>query len=160
MVILRNKLRGISRQALERFARRAQRAAGLKGEVNVLVTGSMEIRRLNRRFRQMDKATDVLSFPAADGFSAGDIAISCDVGAANARRLGHDLVEELKILILHGMLHLSGYDHERDRGEMASQERRLRQALGLPGSLAERSRDDTRPAAGTRARARRRRRPT
>ena len=120
----------------------------------------MEIRRLNRRFRQMDKATDVLSFPATDGFSAGDIAISADVGAANARRLGLSPAEELKILILHGMLHLAGYDHERDQGAMARQEQRLRRALGLSMSLIERSGDGTRPATDARVRARRRGRRT
>ncbi|HEV8523777.1 MAG TPA: rRNA maturation RNase YbeY [Terriglobales bacterium] len=160
MVILRKKLAGISRRALEHFARRARRAAGLKGEVNVLVTGSAEIRRLNRRFRKKDEPTDVLSFPAADGISAGDIAISSEIGAVNARRLGLSPAEELKILILHGMLHLAGYDHERDQGAMARQEQRLRRALGLPSSLIERSRDGTPPTADGGVRARRRRRRT
>ena len=159
MVILRKKLAGISERSLERFTRRAQHAAGLEGEVNVLVTGTTEIRRLNRRFRDQDKATDVLSFPSADGLSAGDIAICAEISAANARRLGHSPSEELQILILHGMLHLAGYDHQRDGGEMAREEQRLRRALSLPVSLIERSRDGTGPAGkvGERARHRRRR---
>ena len=137
MIILRSQVAGSSAGALERFARRALRAVGLRGEVDVLVTGNAEVRRLNRRFRGQDEATDVLSFPAADG-DAGDIAISAPVAVANARRLGHSVADELKILILHGLLHLAGYDREHDRGEMARREARLRQALGLPASLLER----------------------
>ena len=137
--------------ALERFARRAGRAAGVQGEVNVLVTGDAEVRRLNRRFRRKDKPTDVLSFPAIDRHCAGDIAISASTAARNARRLGHTTAEELKILLLHGMLHLSGHDHETDRGEMARQEGRLRRALGLPASLLERA-GNGRPGRGGKAR--------
>jgi len=88
-----------------------------------------------------DKPTDVLSFPPvlglADGF-AGDVAISADIAAQNARRLGHSAAEEIKILVLHGVLHLAGYDHEHDHGEMARQEKRLRSFLNLPVVLIER----------------------
>ena len=139
MLILRRPIAGISAAALERFARRASRAAGVRGEVNILVTSDAEVRRLNRRFRRKDKTTDVLSFPAVDQHCAGDIAISASTAARNARRLGHTTAEEVKVLLLHGMLHLSGHDHETDRGEMARREGRLRRALGLPASLLERS---------------------
>ena len=138
MVILRHPIAGVSRAALERFAGRASRAAGLRAEVNVLVTGDAEVRRFNRQFRNKDKPTDVLSFPGGDEEFAGDIAISAATAARNARRLGHSTADELKVLLLHGLLHLAGYDHERDRGEMARKEQRLRRELGLPVSLIER----------------------
>jgi probable rRNA maturation factor len=139
VVILEKKTRGVSAASLARFAGRAQRAAGLRGRVNILVTGSAELRRLNRRYRRADQPTDVLSFPAparSHGM-AGDIAISAEVAAASARRLGHSAAAEVKILILHGLLHLTGLDHDdaRDRGQMSRREERLRRRLGLPGSL-------------------------
>lgn len=124
---------------LSRFAACARQAAGLRGEVTVLVTNNGEIRRLNREFRKKDKATDVISFPSeADGI-AGDIAISADIAGANGRKLGHGTLAELKILILHGMLHLAGFDHETDDGAMARREGALRKKLGLPLGLIERS---------------------
>jgi len=141
LVILRKRVAGLSETVLARFARRASHAARLRGAVNVLVIGSRELRALNSRFRGEDKPTDVLSFPPvlglADGF-AGDVAISADIAAQNARRLGHSAAEEIKILVLHGVLHLAGYDHEHDHGEMARQEKRLRSFLNLPVVLIER----------------------
>ena len=128
-------------RTLARFLARARNAAGLRGDVNVLVTSSRELRQLNRRYRGKDKPTDVLSFPATsheNGF-AGDIAIAAEIAAQNARRYGHKPADELKILTLHGILHLAGYDHERDNGRMARREAKLRAQLGLPGSLTERS---------------------
>ncbi len=138
LVIVHSKVQGVSARALGQFAARAQRAAGVRGEVDVLVTSSAELRRLNRRFRGKNAATDVLSFPSADG-TAGDIAIAAEVGVRNALRLGHSAAHELKILILHGLLHLAGYDHETDGGKMARKEARLRRALGLPVALIERT---------------------
>jgi len=145
VIIFKKNLPGATSAMLERFLARAQRAAGLRGEVNVLVAGSREIRELNRRYRGQDKATDVLSFPsdggAGKGF-AGDIAISADLAAQSARQFGHAPAEELKLLLLHGVLHLAGYDHERDNGRMAGMEERLRARLGLSTSLIARSADD------------------
>ena len=140
MVILRKRVSGLSEAMLSRFVARASRAARLQGTVNVLVTSSQELRALNRRFRKKDKTTDVLSFPPMfdQGF-AGDIAISADIAARNAKQLGHSAAEEVKILVLHGALHLAGYDHESDKGEMARVERRLRKTLALPSGLIERS---------------------
>jgi len=138
LVIVHSKARGVSARVLEQFAARAQRAAGVRGEMGVLITSSAELRRLNLRFRGKNEVTDVLSFPSADG-SAGDIAISAEVAALNAHRLGHSPADELKILILHGLLHLAGYDHETDGGEMARKEARLRRVLGLPTALIERT---------------------
>jgi probable rRNA maturation factor len=108
----------------------------------VLVTGNRAMRALNRRFRGKDQVTDVLSFPAApeaESEMAGDIAISAEMAAANAARLGHSPATELKILMLHGLLHLAGYDHEHDQGTMARKETRLRRELRLPDGLIQRS---------------------
>jgi probable rRNA maturation factor len=142
MIIIRKAAPGISEQALARFAQRARKAAGLRGQVNVVLTSSRDIRALNRRFRGKDKPTDVLSFPpvpvVADAFS-GDIVISTDIACRNARLYQQTPAQELKILIVHGMLHLAGYDHESDRGEMARQEERLRRKLGLSSSLIRRT---------------------
>ncbi len=139
MIILRKPAADISENALSRFVSRAKRATGLKGEVAVLVTGNREIRKLNRTFRKKDKPTDVISFPSEMEGVAGDIAISADIARANGRQLKHGTSIELKILVLHGMLHLLGRDHETDKGEMARRESRLRRELGLPEGLIERA---------------------
>ncbi len=143
MVVIKKKPIGISARALEAMAARAQKAAGVQGEVHILITGNEELRRLNRRFRHKNRPTDVLSFVGDGNGVGGDIAISVDMAAANTRGLGHTLLHELNILIVHGMLHLAGFDHERDSGEMARKEHELQQALGLPGGLIERSRPST-----------------
>ncbi len=140
MVVLKKKLGGVSVGALERMAAQAQKAAGVKGEVDILISGNEELRRLNRRFRQKNRPTDVLSFPGDANGLGGDIAISADMAAANARVLGHTLLHELNVLILHGMLHLAGYDHEHDQGQMARKEQQLQRTLGLPAGLIERNR--------------------
>ena len=132
-MILRKPVAGLSDTALAKFVARASRACKLNGAVNVLVTGSSELRSLNRRFRGKDQPTDVLSFPPGPGFAnglAGDIAISADIAKQNARRLGHSAAQEIKILVLHGVLHLVGYDHERDHGAMAGKEAKLRRRWG------------------------------
>ncbi len=143
LVILQKRVVGLTELALDRFVARARRAAGLRAAVNVLVTSNAELRELNRRFRGKDQPTDVLSFPALPGLKpryAGDIAISAEIAAHNARTLGHTAAEEIKILALHGILHLRGYDHERDRGKMARREEKLRRELRLPIALIERGR--------------------
>ena len=132
----------IKTAGLQRFLRAAQRMVGISGEVNVLVTSSAQMRRLNRNFRGKDKPTDVLSFPPAHNGKvklAGDIAISKEIARRNAKSLGHSLETELKVLLLHGLLHLAGHDHEKDQGEMAAVEQRLRAKLKLPTGLIERS---------------------
>jgi probable rRNA maturation factor len=128
------------RPTLMRSLREAQLAVGLKGEVTVLLTTDDGIRALNRRFRKKNKATDVLSFPVEAGFGlAGDLAISVETAARQAAEQGHRLSVELRVLMLHGLLHLAGYDHEVDDGAMARKERRLRAKLCLPQGLIERS---------------------
>ncbi len=96
------------------------------------------MRALNRRFRGQVRATDVLAFPLHEHSSAsagngylGDVVISLEMARRQARRLGHSLAREVQLLILHGVLHLLGYDHETDRGEMDRRERALRRRLGL-----------------------------
>jgi probable rRNA maturation factor len=145
LVILQKEIPGLTEAALQRFVTRARGAARLQGRVNVMVASSMALRSLNQRFRGKNKATDVLSFPAEPyaqqsqkATLAGEIAISADIAAQNAFRLGHSAAEEIKILTLHGILHLAGFDHERDNGEMARKEIRLRRALRLPAGLIER----------------------
>jgi probable rRNA maturation factor len=140
-IILKKKVTGLSQRGLAGFVAKACRAAGLRSTVTVLVTGNSEIRALNSRFRGKNRSTDVLSFPAlgcAEAF-AGDIAVSLDTAERNARALGHSVNDEVKVLVLHGILHLAGYDHESDKGEMADKEQRLRMRLGLPTALIERS---------------------
>ena len=125
---------------LTRYLREAQAAVGLRGEVSVLLTTDDGIRGLNRRFRKKNKATDVLSFPVVDSGHglAGDLAISVETAARQAAEQGHKLSVELRVLMLHGLLHLAGLDHETDDGAMARKERRLRAKLGLPQGLIER----------------------
>ncbi len=140
-VIIKRAIRGLSRKALAEFVIKASGAAGFKQAVSVMVTDNRQMRTLNARFCGKRQATDVLSFPApvaANGF-AGDIAVSSDIAARNARSLGHSVSEEVRILVLHGILHLAGYDHEKDHGEMARKEMRLRRQLGLPTGLIERA---------------------
>jgi len=110
----------------------------------VLLTTDAKIRRLNRQFRGKDKPTDVLSFPAdalvqKNEKLAGDLAVSIPTALRQAREHGHTLAIEIKVLILHGLLHLAGFDHERDNGQMARRERLLRGRLGLPQGLIERA---------------------
>ena len=144
--------------------------AGLRGEVTVALVSDARVRQLNRRFRGVDRPTDVLSFPneplhdirraAASasprglkparseaeagsrkpaGRYLGDIVIAAGVAERQARRAGHSRLTELRILALHGLLHLAGYDHERDDGRMARMEARLRRKGGLREGLIERA---------------------
>ncbi len=103
----------------------------------LILTDDEAIRALNREYRQVDKATDVLSFPleAAPMMPLGTIVISVDRVREKASELGHSEEEELALLYLHGLLHLLGYDHECDSGEMRAKEEEIILALGLPKSL-------------------------
>ncbi len=142
MVILKKSVPGLSATALAKFLARAGRAVGMQGVVNVMVTTNRDLQTLNSRFRGKDRPTDVLSFAPMPGVVpnlAGDIAISAEIATQSARQLGHPAAQEIKILALHGILHLAGYDHESDAGTMARKEVRLRKLLGLPSALIERS---------------------
>lgn len=143
MILFRKGVTNLNESTLNRFVTRARKAVRLKGGVDVLITSNVEMRRLNRQFRRKDKPTDVLSFPAEANDTrtpfAGEIALSAEIAARNARALGHSTAEEVKILVLHGILHLRGYDHEEDDGQMARLEKKLRASLRLPCGLIERT---------------------
>jgi probable rRNA maturation factor len=142
LITIQKNVDGVKENKLTRFAQEARKAVGLKGDVCILLTSNREMRQLNKCFRSKDQPTDVISFPAMAEVSrefAGDMAISVDIAAANAKHFGHSTQEEIQVLILHGMLHLAGYDHESDQGEMARKEHRLRVKLGLGSNLIARS---------------------
>ena len=138
-VLFQRAGRGVRRAGLAAFARTLMHElAGGRGFV-CLITDDRELQRLNREFLAKDAPTDVLSFPS--GERAGDIgqlAISAERALEQAHKYGHSAEEEVRILMLHGVLHLLGMDHERDRGAMARTEREWRIRLGLPAGLTER----------------------
>jgi probable rRNA maturation factor len=153
MILNRQRAVRVARRPLELFLTRVRKELGLgEADVTVCLVSDAEIARMNEAFRKKKGPTDLLSFPAAErrgpvilrrtrkrasqhgprrGQFLGDIAISTSTARRNAKQLGRTLPSELRILILHGVLHLLGYDHETDRGEMDRVERRLRQRLGL-----------------------------
>jgi probable rRNA maturation factor len=139
MLLLVHELPDVRERALALFAGKAQRAVGLRGDVVIFVTCSEEMQKLNREYRGKDEPTDVLTFPSLSPRVLGDIAISVEIAATNAAELGHSTEAEVKVLILHGLLHLAGYDHETDDGEMRTRETTLRRKLGLPVGLIERT---------------------
>jgi probable rRNA maturation factor len=157
MIVNRQRAVMVTRPTLETFLRRVKKELGL-GEVGLTVclVSDAEIARMNERFRKKKGPTDVLSFPSekkwrvpsgewrekrrkkrgkeADGLAErylGDIAISPSTARRYAKKNGRKLADEIRVLILHGVLHLLGYDHETDRGEMDRAERKLRKRLGL-----------------------------
>lgn len=140
-LIFHSGRRGIGRRGLRQFALELSRVVAGGKQFTCVITSDAELRRLNRQFRGQDTPTDVLSFPSAagDGF-LGDLAISADRAAEQAADLGHSLDDEVRILMLHGLLHLLGMDHENDRGRMARAEAAWRRKLGIPAGLIERAR--------------------
>jgi probable rRNA maturation factor len=140
----------LRRAPIARFARTLKKEVGKGRPFDTLIAGDAELRRLNRDFRGKDYPTDVLSFPteprpgyptgAGSGAFLGDIAISLGRARAQAREFGHAIEQEVQILMLHGVLHLVGHDHETDAGAMARAEKRWRAKLGLPNGLIERVR--------------------
>jgi probable rRNA maturation factor len=150
MILNRQRSVRLSKRALELFLQRVERELGLgEAHVTVCLVSDAEIAGMNKAFRKKLGPTDVLSFPANAGARSkssrrmkpkvrhaeekflGDIAIAPGVARRNARIYGRTLPVEMKILILHGVLHLLGYDHETDRGEMERTEKKLRRRLGL-----------------------------
>ena len=128
---------GVSRSGVRSYAGTLERDVAGK-TFCCLVTSDRELQRLNCEFRKHDSVTDVLSFPSADRNTLGEIAISFSRAKAQAGEYGHSVEQEIEILMLHGVLHLLGMDHETDRGQMARAERKWRQSLGLPNGLIER----------------------
>ena len=113
--------------------------ARARGTMTVAIVPDAEVRRLNRKYRRKNSATDVLSFPSGEPGDLGDVVIAAGVARRQAREAGHTAEVEYRILALHGLLHLLGYDHERDDGRMARLETRLRKRGGLSEGLIERS---------------------
>jgi probable rRNA maturation factor len=155
VVVFRRVPAGVRKAALERFARRLRDRLAGGAEFECLVTTDAELQRLNRAFRGQDYPTDVLSFPSDSPPFAkttgkqdlssppqllGSLAISYPRAAEQARRFGHSVEQEIQILMLHGILHLLGLDHETDRGRMARMESGWRRRLELPSGLIERAR--------------------
>jgi probable rRNA maturation factor len=128
--------RGLPRRQARAFAKRLESDLTRGRPFTCLIAGDAELRRLNRDFLKKDYATDVLSFPSKQtlGF-LGDIAISFEHAQRQAAEYGHAVAQEIEILMLHGVLHLLGMDHEKDQGQMARAEKKWRAALGLPHSL-------------------------
>jgi probable rRNA maturation factor len=128
--------RGLSKRTARAFAKRLETELTGGRPFTCLITNDVELRRLNHAFRGKDYPTDVLSFPSKQtlGF-LGDIAISFEHAQRQAADYGHAVRQEIEILMLHGVLHLLGMDHEKDRGQMARAETKWRVRLGLPGGL-------------------------
>jgi probable rRNA maturation factor len=145
-IIYRRAGRGFSKRSLRLFFERLGAEVAGGRSFLCLITDDRELRRLNREFLGLDYPTDVLSFPAEDGFTSagnesplGEIAVSMDRAREQAAEIGHPVEKEIEILMLHGLLHLMGLDHETDKGKMASTEKQWRERLGLPSGLIERA---------------------
>ena len=131
-VVNRQRSKKIDTEAWSNFALKALDAIGKQGSsATIAFVSDKNIRKLNQQFRRVDRPTDVLSFPAGEESNLGDIAISVETAAAQAKENGLTFEDEIAQLILHGLLHLSGYDHETDNGEMNRLELRLRKKLGI-----------------------------
>jgi probable rRNA maturation factor len=131
---------GLPKRELRAFAIELRQKVAGGRPFSCLLTDDKELRRLNSLFLGHDYPTDVLSFPSGDETELGELAISVQRAAEQAAALGHSMEEEIRILILHGVLHLLGMDHETDRGKMARAEKKWRAEFGLPVGLIERSR--------------------
>ena len=139
LITYRRKPATLDTKSLESFAETLRDRVTRRRSFHCLITGDAELRRLNGQFRGKDYPTDVLSFPT-DGPELGDIAISMQRARAQAREWKHEVEDEIRILMLHGVLHLLGMDHETDSGQMKRTENRWRIKLGLPRGLIERVR--------------------
>jgi probable rRNA maturation factor len=150
-ILFRRPVADVRPRALQSYARKLQEQVAKGRAFECLITGDAELRKLNREFRGKDEPTDVLSFLSGAGLLAyagpaqarkhaplGSIAISRARAQAQARAFRHSTETEIRILMLHGLLHLLGYDHETDAGRMARAEKRWRAQLGLPNGLIER----------------------
>ncbi len=140
-IIFRRSAGSLDRRAVRAFAERIQSEVAGGRPFDCVVSGDHELQTLNRDFLSHDYPTDVLSFPSGSPAGPlGDIAISADRAREQAAEHGHSVTEEISILLLHGVLHLTGLDHETDRGKMRRAETGWRRKLGLPHGLIERSR--------------------
>ena len=136
-VVSRQRRRKMDCERWQAFGEKALKTIGKDADATIAFVSDRRIKKLNKQFRATDKTTDVLSFPAeTDGFvesepNLGDIAISVERAEFQAKENGLSFDQEVAQLILHGLLHLCGYDHETDNGEMNSLELRLRRELGI-----------------------------
>jgi len=151
LLIFERAPRAVRRRELSAFAKAVCEQVAGGRYFCCLLTTDEALRSLNRQFRKVDEPTDVLSFPVARSEpQLGDIAISVDRAREQAAAQGHDLMIELRVLLLHGVLHLLGHDHHTDRGRMRRLETRWRRHFGLPAGLIERAAGT--PRGGGRAR--------
>lgn len=135
-VIFRKRWYDVASGPLQVFAARLSREVASGAEFTCLLTTAEELEELNTRFRSKSGSTDVLSFPASkQGEYLGDMAISLPHARAQAKEFGHGVHEEICVLMLHGLLHLLGMDHETDSGAMRRAETRWRKKLELPVGL-------------------------
>ena len=139
LITFRRKPANLDIDSLDAFAQVLRKRVARGREFHCLITGDAELARLNKEFRLKDEPTDVLSFPGEGGDYIGDLAISLARARAQAKQYGHTVGAELRILMLHGVLHLNGMDHETDSGDMARAEKRWRKTLELPVGLVERA---------------------
>jgi len=131
-VVNRQRRFRVDSEAWTTFATRALQAIGkAESSATIAFVSDKRIRELNRQFRKVDKATDVLSFPADEPDNLGDVVVSVQTAALQAKENGLSFDNEIAQLILHGLLHLSGYDHETDNGEMNKLELKLRRSLKI-----------------------------
>ncbi|HTS75488.1 MAG TPA: rRNA maturation RNase YbeY [Bryobacteraceae bacterium] len=135
-LLFRHRSGALRKRELRRFFAGMTARVAPRRQIVCLITDDQELRRLNRNFRAANYPTDVLSFPSERG---GEIAISVDRAREQAAEHGHSVDEEIRILMLHGALHLAGMDHETDHGAMRRAEIRWRKRLGLPRGLIERA---------------------
>ena len=136
MVVNRQRRVRVDEAELRRFAAALHHTLRLAPEsVTVALVSDRRSAALNRRYRRQPRPTDVLSFPAgrspAGNGYRGDVVIAAETARRQARRYRHSLEEEVKLLMLHGVLHLLGYDHETDQGQMSRREHAMRRRLGL-----------------------------
>ncbi len=140
LVLFETPARGLRRRELQSFALRLQSEVAKGGGFCCLISTDAHLQQLNREFRQADYPTDVLSFPSPSPEGGlGEMAISVHRAAEQGARRGHGTHTEIRILMLHGLLHLLGHDHETDSGQMRRLETRWRKSLGLPAGLIERT---------------------
>ena len=140
LITFRRKPDTLDTDCLEEFAEVLRRRVLRGREFHCLITGDAELKRLNGQFRGKDVPTDVLSFPQEDdGGYVGDLAISLGRARAQAKQFGHSIETEIRVLMLHGALHLKGLDHETDSGQMAHTETKWRKEFALPAGLVERT---------------------
>ena len=139
-LLFRNAPRGLDRKQIRGFAKKLCSAVSPGRTFTVLITNDKELQRLNAAFLGKDYATDVLSFPfEGPGIELGEIAISAQLARIQSKEFSHTVEQEISILMLHGVLHLQGMDHQADRGKMRRAETKWRLELGLPQGLIERT---------------------